>query len=271
MSYGCLAFFVTHCGKQNRTPWNARQPQANPSARSLVSSARSWTTCVVMRMAYMESAPRSMGSPGQSPQAGPLPLTDVPTEITWLHYHELTCALWPGSPCASTQARLALARMSTRFPLAGIPPNGARSAGQEIALGPVAGYSTRLRLQTLSGAFRKSGTSRGIPARPSGRANCLRDRLVADPEPHGLPPPYGDPPVGGGGASDACHESPRNKALSSPLRPLRRGRVPVNYLFTFPWHDLASAFSHDLAECRSPFDCRNVQPLLRPPHPQLPL
>jgi hypothetical protein len=51
-----------------------------------------------------------------------------------------------------------------------------------------------------------------IPPRPSGRANCLRDRLVAGPEPHGLPPPIGDP-QGGGGASEATMGSPQQSAV----------------------------------------------------------
>lgn len=84
----------------------------------------------------------------------------------------------------------------------------------ESAYPAAPGVANRLwLLQPLSGAFRKTGTGGGIPARPSfpDRSNCLRDRLVAGPEPHGLPPPIGDPPVGGGGASEATMSLPATK------------------------------------------------------------
>lgn len=104
---------------------------------------------------------------------GPLPPLDVPSVIPRPHYHEVTCALRLGSPRASTQARLALARMSTRFLLAGIILNGARSGWSRDCIRPGCSFLARLRLQTLSGAFRQTGTSRGIPARPSGgRTAC---------------------------------------------------------------------------------------------------
>jgi hypothetical protein len=110
---------------------------------------------------------------------------------------------------------------------------------------PAVRSSLRPRLlQTLFGAFRKTGTSRGIPARPSGGRTacgiawsrgpsfmvCLR--LSATPVGAEVPPrlPW----------------SPRNKALSTPLRPLRRAASHRLH----PNHPVASALASAACQAR---------------------
>jgi hypothetical protein len=99
----------------------------------------------------------------------------------------------------------------------------------------------------------------GIPPRPSCRSNCLRDRLVAGPEPHGLPPPIGDPPVGGGGASEATIALPATKRCP---RHFARGGKPHSlciYQSLPVSSDLASAVFHDLALCRKAHQLFSIQ------------
>jgi hypothetical protein len=111
-----------------------------------------------------------------------------------------------------------------RYPFQrGLPPQRPRRIGPGLS-GACSAYpatrpSRRLRLHNLPPAQSEDRNRTGIPPRSSGRANCLRDRLVAGPEPHDLPPPI-SVPLWGRRCLRGCHEPPHNKALSSPVRPL---------------------------------------------------
>jgi hypothetical protein len=136
-------------------------------------------------------------------------------------------AIWRGKP--SPQAYCVRPYPFQRWTPPQRPRRNSHACRETESACPAARASHRPRLlQTLSGASRQTGPGGGIPARPSfsDQSNCLRDRLVAGPEPHGLPPPIGDPLLGAE-VPPRLPWAPRHKALSSPFCPLRRGRVPT--------------------------------------------